>query len=98
LLEPLNHEASALEVAMERAFLRRMGGGCLVPVGANASVKDGTWRLRAFVATVEGPNVMRRTTAGTLTSKAESITAVERVADEMLDAGARGVMAAYRLT
>ena len=32
----LNHEPSALEVEAERAFLRRLEGGCQVPVGARA--------------------------------------------------------------
>ncbi len=36
----LNHEPSALQVAIERDFLRTLEGGCTAPIGALAQIKD----------------------------------------------------------
>ena len=41
LLAPLQHVPTAIATAMERTFLREMGGGCLAPIGAYASVTGG---------------------------------------------------------
>jgi hydroxymethylbilane synthase len=57
----LDHEPTRKAVAIERAFLRAMGGGCQVPMGAHfdgetlrcaVAEPDGT-RLRKFVGTGE---------------------------------------------
>ena len=37
-------------VRAERAFLRALGAGCTTPIGAHASVVDGSVRLRAMIA------------------------------------------------
>jgi hydroxymethylbilane synthase len=49
----LHHEATARAVTAERAFLRALGGGCNVPLGAHATAEGGSLRLRAFVASPE---------------------------------------------
>lgn len=50
LLAPLNHSETDLCAACERLFLRRMGGGCQVPMGAFASLQEKSLRFDAFVA------------------------------------------------
>jgi len=95
-LTPLQHVPSALAVAMERAFLKRMGGGCLVPIGVHVELRDGAWRCDAFVGEVDGSRVMRRSQLGRAVSAAEAIADVERMADEMFDAGAREIVAGFR--
>ncbi|HOX02710.1 MAG TPA: hydroxymethylbilane synthase [Candidatus Paceibacterota bacterium] len=47
LCEAINHRATMVCVAAERAFLRRMGGGCQSPVAAHAQVIGHRLRLRA---------------------------------------------------
>lgn len=42
-----DHRPSRLAAEAERALLRRIGGGCLAPLGAYAEVTDGAMRLRA---------------------------------------------------
>jgi hydroxymethylbilane synthase len=96
LLAPLNEPLSAMGVAMERAFLRRMGGGCAVPVGANASFMGDRWLLHAFVGSVDGRHVMRRDAEGIARDEADAVSAVEDIADEMLDSGARWVISQYK--
>lgn len=46
-LAAVDHEATRIAVEAERALLRRIGGGCLAPLGALGEVTDGELRLRA---------------------------------------------------
>jgi len=43
----------------ERALLNRLGGGCQVPIGALAEVRDGKLHLEAIVAHPDGSRVLR---------------------------------------
>ncbi len=47
LCEAINHATTMVCVTAERAFLRRMGGGCQSPVAAHAQVVGHRLRLRA---------------------------------------------------
>jgi len=96
LLSPLNEPLSAMGVAIERAFLMRMGGGCAVPVGANASVFGDRWLFHAFAGSVDGKHAMRRDAEGIARDEADATAAVEDIADEMLESGARAVLAAHK--
>jgi hydroxymethylbilane synthase len=51
-------------VTAERAVLGALGGGCQVPIGANATVIDGHLRLRAVVITPAGDRVIRGQRSG----------------------------------
>jgi hydroxymethylbilane synthase len=46
-LAALDHAPTHVAVEAERALLRRVGGGCMAPLGALGEVTDGTLRLRA---------------------------------------------------
>jgi hydroxymethylbilane synthase len=59
----LNHEPTAACVTAERAFLRAMGGGCQLAVGALAEITNGTLRLQAI--SFLGPEPRRGERAGT---------------------------------
>ncbi len=48
----------------ERAYLAELGGGCDLPVGAHAQVVDGTIRLTAILATLDGRIVIRSSREG----------------------------------
>ena len=48
----------------ERALLNKLGGGCQVPIGAFAEVKDGTVHLTAICARPDGTEVLRETRSG----------------------------------
>lgn len=58
-VEFLDHRASRLETDCERALLRKLGGGCQVPIGANAKWRDGELHLEAVVASPDGSVVLR---------------------------------------
>ena len=59
LVKPLNHEATAMAVRAERAFLRRMGGSCRTPLAAKGTVTDNRVHLTALIASPDGKNLIR---------------------------------------
>ena len=54
LLDVINDSQSETEVLAERAVLQELGGGCQVPIGANAQLKDDRLRLIATVCSPDG--------------------------------------------
>ncbi len=55
---------SRCETDCERALLRKLGGGCQVPIGANAKLQDGVLHLEAIVASPDGSVLLRESAAG----------------------------------
>ncbi len=72
LCRNLNHDATRSSVNAERAFLRSLGGGCQVPIGAHATVADGRLRMRGVVAAPDGTRLLAAVTEGD-PSEAEEI-------------------------
>jgi hydroxymethylbilane synthase len=69
----------------ERAFLRRLGGGCLAATGALAVEHDGTLEMRAVAASPDGRLVLREHGSGPA-SAPDALG--ERLADALLARGA----------
>lgn len=59
LRESLHHEATGQAAVAERAFLREVGGGCQVPLGAWARVEDGALVIEACIASLDGSEYYR---------------------------------------
>lgn len=55
----LDHEMTRLACAAERAFLKGLGGGCLVPIAAHAEIEAGLLRLTGLVASPDGSEAVR---------------------------------------
>ena len=65
LLDAVDDESSHRAVAAERAFLGELGGDCDLPCGAHAVVAgDGTIRLDAMLASLDGRVLVRHTDTG----------------------------------
>ena len=96
LLATIDHAPTALETAMERAVLARMGGGCVVPIGAHAVVRNGRFTLDVAVAASDGASVVRKSTSGDASPEVAAVAAAERVADELLAAGGRELIESFR--
>jgi hydroxymethylbilane synthase len=56
----IDHRPTRACVEAERAFLRRLGGGCALPVGALATVEGDELFLRVVLADADGRQVERR--------------------------------------
>ncbi|MGC9333887.1 MAG: hydroxymethylbilane synthase [Anaerolineae bacterium] len=59
LVAQLDHLPTHQEADAERAFLRRLGGGCQVPIGAYAQVSGANLYLRGLVASLDGTKIVR---------------------------------------
>ena len=64
LVRPLHHQATAVAVSAERAFLRGMGGSCRTPLAANGTVQNDTVHLTALVASPDGRRLIRGARSG----------------------------------
>jgi hydroxymethylbilane synthase len=60
----LNHVETASAVRAERAFLRSLGGGCQMPVGALGTVRGEQLFLQGVVAAPDGSTLLREKTRG----------------------------------
>jgi hydroxymethylbilane synthase len=90
LVAPLDDPVARAATAAERAFLRRLEGGCTVPAGALAEPgSDGSLRLRAVVTDPDGETVCRDEAAGDAAAPRELGLAL---ADRMLSGGAAGIL------
>ena len=80
----------------ERAFLRRVEGGCQIPVGVYAEVGEGNMlHVEAMIASVDGMRVCRSRTMGA-TDTAEKLGIA--LAEEMLDVGGRDILKEIGIT
>jgi hydroxymethylbilane synthase len=97
LLQSLNHPATRLATAAERALLGFLEGGCQVPVGAFGQFDGSTLLLRAIVASPDGQEVVKRRAAASVTSLQQAIALGESLGRDLLDAGASGILEAIRV-
>lgn len=90
LLAGLENPATRAAVDAERSFLRALGGGCQVPVGALARVDGDSLHLDGMVADPDGVRLLRGARAGR-TADAESIG--DQLAQELIGIGAAEILA-----
>lgn len=92
LLLALQDPTSRLATALERHFLQRCGGGCVLPLGVHvACLPDGTREFWACIASSDGTQSLRRHWKRT-GDAAEAFAQVEATAAEMLAAGGRQII------
>lgn len=89
LLEPLTHEATTAELAAERAFSRRLEGGCSVPLGCSAIAEGGRITVTGYLGSTDG-RALRETLSGSI-EEASSL-GVE-LAEAILVAGGDAILA-----
>jgi hydroxymethylbilane synthase len=77
-------------VTAERALLKRLGGGCHVPVGARARVENRRLKMIAVVAHPEGNPLYRAEIAGSIDNGAQL---GEELAESLLRQGADTILA-----
>jgi hydroxymethylbilane synthase len=94
-LRPLDHLPTRLATTAERALLRRIEGGCQVPLGALATVDDARLNLYAAVCSLDG-SMMLRTKLSSAATLAGAIALGESVADDLLTKGAGRIIEQQR--
>lgn len=90
LARRLNHRETRAAVQAERAFLKALGGGCQMPVGALGTVEGDELRLEGVVAAPDGARLLRDEMTGSV-SDPEALG--HRLGEKMLSAGAGDLLA-----
>jgi len=89
IIRRLNHEATSVACKAERAFLKGLGGGCLVPIAAHARIEGDTLNLRGLVASPDGTQQVTGVRTG---RSSDAVSLGLELADELLSRGANKIL------
>src|SRR3972149_4037164 len=89
MIGPLDHRDTNICVRAERAFLKRLDGGCQVPIGAYAVMSGGNIVIEGFIASVDGRRMVREKRSGTTDNPEEAGTAL---AEGLLQQGGEDIL------
>ncbi|GMT42340.1 MAG: porphobilinogen deaminase [bacterium] len=90
VVQKLHHRASGICTDAERAFLKKLGGGCQVPIGAFAKLEGDTITIDGLVADLDGNRYYRHLLNGPA-SQAKELGI--RLAERLISEGAEKVIA-----
>jgi hydroxymethylbilane synthase len=85
----LDDAAARATTTCERALLNQMGGGCQVPIGALAEIRNGRLHLEAVVADPDGTKVLRESREGS-----DPVQLGESVGETLLQRGGDAILEA----
>lgn len=89
LISPLNHPATALCITAERAVLRRLEGGCQVPIAARARLGSGHLVIDGLVGSVTGDRIVKSHLEG---DPANADALGLQLAEDLLAMGAKEIL------
>jgi hydroxymethylbilane synthase len=89
IVKSIHHEDTYKAVLAERALLKSLEGGCQVPIGAFAEVKQNGLHLDALVGSLDGSITYRKKIRG---SKSNPEKLGKKLADDLLKAGAKIIL------
>ncbi|MBI4427928.1 MAG: hydroxymethylbilane synthase [Ignavibacteriales bacterium] len=95
LLKPMNHLPTFVATSGERALLRRLEGGCQIPIGTYGRIENGSFKLNAMVGSLDGSKIVRGSIEGPA-SQAETLG--PQLAEELLRNGAEKILGEIRKT
>jgi hydroxymethylbilane synthase len=90
IVKSIHHEDTYKAVLAERALLKKLEGGCQVPIGAFARVKQNGLFLDALVGSLDGSLTFRKKIRG---SKSDPEKLGRNLANNLLKAGAKKILA-----
>ena len=88
-IAPINHTLTRIAADAERALLRRLEGGCQVPVGALATIEGGTVTLYSAACNLDGADFVAAEASATI---AEAAVLGTKLAEDLLAKGATRVL------
>ena len=91
LVKALDDRETHVAVRAERAMLKRLGGGCQVPIAAWATVEADAILLRGLIAATDGVTVIRGEARGTV---GEPETVGRDLAEDLLARGGQAILGA----
>jgi len=93
LIAGLNDPVTAAAVLAERAFLRRLGGGCNSPIAVHARMANAGMVIQGLVAAPDGTTVLRETAECSLAS---AVKTAEALAEQILSRGGAEILESLR--
>lgn len=87
----INHVPTERAVRAERSLMRKLEGGCQVPIGAFAQVVENVITLQGMVASLDGTRLIRAEGRGN-----DPETVGRDVADQLISKGASDILAEIR--
>ena len=84
-----DHPATSISVRAERALLKKLEGGCQVPIAAYGEVKNNQLKLIGLVASIDGKRIIKDSITGQI-DRAEAI-GIE-LAERLLSMGAWDIL------
>jgi hydroxymethylbilane synthase len=90
LVEALNHEGTAFEVAAERTTLALLGAGCNSPVGVHAKVGADHMQIDGVVLADDGKRAAKIRWSGPLAMPAEEVGSI--LAELLTESGAQVIL------
>ncbi|MBI4377662.1 MAG: hydroxymethylbilane synthase [Nitrospinae bacterium] len=89
MIERFNHRETSLCIKAERSFLKRLGGGCQVPIAALGIITKGGLKLEGMVSSIDG-KILYRDSEEDRVDRVESLGI--RLAERLLQRGADKVL------
>ncbi len=99
LIQPLNDYKTSIEVIAERAFLKRLEGGCQVPIAAHARLLEGKLVMDGLVGSLSGDRLIKGHLEDAFTGTSADTGAIDRaerlgiaLAEDLLKKGAKEIL------
>jgi hydroxymethylbilane synthase len=90
LIAPLDHADTSSCVRAERACLKRLEGGCQVPIAAHARIESGKIVMDGLVGSISGDRIVRAHAEG---DRKDAETLGTKLAEDLLSRGADKILA-----
>lgn len=85
----LHDEKTAKEVFLERLFLKHMGGGCQVPLGAIAQCEEKEFFMKAFIGSLDGKQILEHKVKGLFVNAEKVVGSLSRT---LLNRGGKEIL------
>lgn len=85
IVKALSHPETELAVRSERVLMRRLEGGCQIPIGGFAMVQEGEVFLKGMVASLDGQRVLKASATGQDPEQVGNLVAEKLIAQGALE-------------
>jgi hydroxymethylbilane synthase len=94
MVSKISHTETWKATEAERVFLRKMEGGCQIPIGCYTRIKDGDVEIFGFISNIDGSRYLKDSIKGKIEEANQK--ALE-LAERFIEAGAREILDEIRL-
>jgi hydroxymethylbilane synthase len=84
VVQAINHKPTFITITAERIFLKKLEGGCQIPIGCYSKVEGDSFTMTGFMAYIDGTNYLEETLSGKVS---ESETIANQLADYFIARG-----------